>query len=173
YFDGKPLARQLVAAYLVGWPVEEDFYKTIPPCDSPEQTGCFCSWRTFKEGYKPKRFWKPGNNIAVTNPLTWTTAETEAPAELNKGAIFYKFEKINPGAVKARVYDGILWANKPKFRGSFLLVKKNYHIADYNFYYINVRENAQKRAQAFLRQNGDIPTEIITSPGASGSKGKQ
>ncbi|MCR9285773.1 MAG: DUF3089 domain-containing protein [Bacteroidetes bacterium] len=154
FFDGKPLQKQLVAAYLVGWPIEENFFKNIKGCKSAKEIGCFCSWRTFKKGYKPEKFWEPNNNIVVTNPLNWVTDESLAPKSLNKGAVFYNFNKIYKQAIQAQVYDGILWTNKPKFPGSFFLTKKNYHIADYNFFYVNVRENAQLRVASYLKEEG-------------------
>ena len=45
FFDGKPMQKQLVAAYLVGLPVPADYFEYIKACETPEQTGCFCSWR--------------------------------------------------------------------------------------------------------------------------------
>jgi len=150
FFDGTPLQQQLVAAYLVGIPVDKTAYENIPVCETPTQTGCFCTWRTFEEGYTPRSY--TSDKIAVTNPLTWTVAEDLAPHSLNKGGILRKIKKIHPNLTSAKVVakDGILWAEKPKFFGSFLLKTKNYHVADFNFYYLNVRENAQDRVKAYL-----------------------
>lgn len=53
FFENSNLKNRLVAAYLVGIPVEPDYFTTIKPCISPNQTGCICSWRTLQEGYKP------------------------------------------------------------------------------------------------------------------------
>jgi hypothetical protein len=165
FFDGKPLQSQLVAAYLVGWPVEDNFFDNIEPCESAEATECFCSWRTFKKGYIPKKDWIIKPNDVVTNPLNWKTDEILAPKTLNKGSVFYDFEKIYENAIQAQVHKGILWTNKPKFPGSFLITKKNYHIADYNFFYVNVRENAQLRVDSHLRKGkNNKGLEIITSP---------
>ena len=151
YFDGKPLQEKLVAAYLVGMPIEKDAFQNIKVCETPEEVGCFCSWRTFKYGKFPKDY-QPNNNIAVTNPLTWTTNETPANATLNEGTVLYKFEKYyTPQLVDAQVKDGVLWVHKPKFRGSIFLITKNYHIADFNLFYTNVRNNAILRAQQFLK----------------------
>ncbi|MEO6039869.1 MAG: DUF3089 domain-containing protein, partial [Saprospiraceae bacterium] len=71
--ENKPLQKQLVAAYIVGWRVERDFFKNIPPCQAPEQTGCYCSWRTWKAQYARRKANEP-NSVCV-NPLTWTTTE--------------------------------------------------------------------------------------------------
>ena len=150
FFDEKPLRKQLVAAYLIGLPVPENTFQNIKVCESPEEIGCFCSWRTFKHGKFPKGY-KPNNNIAVTNPLTWTTDETPASATLNEGTVLYKFEKYyTKQLVDAQVKDGVLWVHKPKFRGSIFLISKNYHIADLNLFYTNVRNNAILRTDLFL-----------------------
>jgi len=150
YFDGKPLQDQLVAAYLVGIPVAKDQYENIPVCESAEQTGCFCSWRTFKEGHTPKTTMSP--KIAVTNPLTWKTDERFAPHALNTGGVLRNINKVKKELTSAQVVadKGILWAHKPKFFGSIFFRTKNYHIADFNFYYSNVRENAIGRVRTYL-----------------------
>ena len=152
FFDGKDLGYDLVAAYLVGMPVPKDYFKTIKVCETPTEIGCFCSWRTWKYGHYPKKHTQ-NNNIAVTNPLTWTTDSELAPKELNKGSVLQKFEKnFTKNLVDAQVQDGVLWAHKPKFRGSFFITFKNYHIADLNFYYVNIRDNAIERVKAFFKQ---------------------
>ncbi len=150
FFDGKELQQRLVVAYVVGWPVLKEEFESLQPCESPDQTGCICSWRTFKYGYMPPKY-PTGDSILVTNPLTWTTDSAFAPKEKNLGAVLKDFDKIYFRLVDAQVHDGLLWAHKPKFPGSFLFTRKNYHIADLNFYYLNVRENAEYRASSFLK----------------------
>ena len=152
YFDGKELQENLVAAYLVGMPINRDTFQNIKVCETPEETNCFCTWRTWKYGHTPK-IYSPNNNIAVTNPLTWTTDSAPVSSILNKGTVLQKFEKnFTKNLVDAKVQNGILWAHKPKFRGSIFVTFKNYHIVDLNFYYVNVRENAMTRVKAFLNQ---------------------
>lgn len=153
YFDGKPLQEQLIAAYLVGIPVAKNQYENIPVCETAKQTGCFCTWRTFKDGHMPESFVSP--DIAVTNPLTWKTSTERAPKELNTGGVLKNINKVKKKLTTAQIVatKGILWAAKPKFFGSIFLRTKNYHIADYNFYYNNVRENAIDRVEAFQSNN--------------------
>ncbi len=149
--EGKALEPQLVAAYIVGWPVKTNFFKTMKPCQTPEQTGCFCTWRTWERNFGLRRAFE--EDVVCTNPLTWTTTEKAyAPKTLNRGGVIRPFEKIYPQVTDAEVYKGILLARKPKFKGSILFRRKNYHIGDLNLYYMNVRENAQVRTQAFLRR---------------------
>lgn len=147
--SGTPLKEKLIAAYLLGMPVPKDRFKDIKPCKDSTETGCFVSWRTFKNGYLLKENKKDGS-IAVTNPLSWTTDSDFLDKSNNKGTLLYNFNKIYPSLVDAQVHNNILWANKPKFRGSIFLRTKNYHIADVNFYYVNIRQNAKLRMMKFL-----------------------
>jgi hypothetical protein len=149
FFDGKPLQHQLVAAYLVGMAVEPDYFTSIPVCQTPGETGCICSWRTFKEDYEPLYVHQEKFTAIVTNPLTWNIHEPVASRSSNKGAVLLKFNKIIPHPVNAEVHDGVLWVEKPHFFGNLFFTSKNYHIGDYNLFYMNVRENAKERINAF------------------------
>jgi len=147
--DGKPIQDQLVVAYLVGFAVTENHFTNIKPCLQPDDTGCFCSWRTFREGYIPKKIHFPDTNVLVTNPVTWDKNKPESEKAEQLGAILREFYKLYPNLVETKIYKDLLWVNKPKFPFSFLLTTKNYHIADYNFFYADVRQNAQDRVRAF------------------------
>lgn len=151
FFDGTPLQKQLVAAYLVGIQVENDQFENINACQYSSETGCFLTWRTWKRGVFPDDH-NTENNIVVTNPLTWTTENSYAPLTLNKGGVLRQLDKTYKGLADAEIIDGVLWTNKPQFFGDFLFTRDNYHIADYNFYYLNVRENAIERAATFLKK---------------------
>ncbi len=148
--DGHDIQSQLVAAYLVGMPVHKNVFESIPPCKNSNDLNCFVSWRTYKRGHIPANV-ALGDSIAVHNPLSWTQDDTYINKESNRGAILRNFNKIIPQATDAQVKDGILWASKPKFAFSFLFTRRNYHIADLNFYYMNVRQNAYQRVEQFVQ----------------------
>jgi hypothetical protein len=153
YFEGKPLQHKLVCAYIVGMPIPENYFTTIPPCSDSLGTGCYVTWRTFQKGFEGSEFvQKETFTVKVTNPLTWNTENIYAPATLNKGAVLKNFNKVNPAAVDAIVHRNILWTSKPKFFGSFLLRQKNYHIADINFFYSNISQNVKTRIGMFWKQ---------------------
>lgn len=154
FFDGKPLQQKLVAAYLVGMPVLKNYFDEIKPCETATSTQCFCSWRTFRRDYFPKRE-VIGDEVAVTNPLSWSLDDTYQPKTLNHGAVLRKFDKVLPQLVDAQVEKGVLWVNKPRFPGSFLFRTKRYHIVDLNFFYLNVRNNARLRAETWLKEMAD------------------
>lgn len=155
FFDGRPLQSQLVVAYIIGWPLEKKLLSNIPACSTPEQTGCVCGWRTFKEGYTApwvKKEMEKGTQIIVTNPLSWTTDSSFVSRSKNKGAILMNFNKIAPAPADARIDKGVLYTHKPKFKGSFLYRTSNYHIGDINLYYLNIRENLQLRLKNFANE---------------------
>jgi len=150
FLDGKPLQRKLIAAYLVGMPVELNYFTQIPICNNPNQTGCFCTWRTFEDGYMPDYVAKE-KEIAVTNPLTWDATKTTTTRKDNDGSVLKNFNKIKAGVTNANTKNGFIWADHPHFFGSFLLKTKNYHIADYNFYYLSIRNNVKNRVNLFWK----------------------
>lgn len=152
FFDGKPLQKKLVAAYLVGMPIEPDYFANIPPCNKPDQTGCVCSWRTFKENNTDSFIVKEKFTAIVTNPLTWDAEKPATSRKDNKGGILLKFNKLEACVASAEVYGGLLWTVKPHFFGNILYKATNYHIGDFNLYYLNVRENAAERVKAFLKK---------------------
>jgi Protein of unknown function (DUF3089) len=143
--EGTPLQQKLVVAYIIGYPVYKGFFKKLPSCESAEQTGCYCTWRTYERGYGLRRGFQ--DNVVCTNPLLWSSEPKRyADKRLNLGAVVRPFEKILPNITDAEVHRGILLSKKPKFPGSILFVRKNYHIGDLNLFYMNIRENARIRA---------------------------
>lgn len=152
FFENKPLQKQLVCAYIIGLPVFVNYFSELQPCKDSTATGCFVSWRTFEEGYVAPFIKKEVRKADVINPLTWTMDTTLAPAYLNKGGVLRNFNKVIPGLVHAQIHKNVLWVNKPKFFGSIFLKTKNYHIADYNLFYENIRENVGTRNRSFLEK---------------------
>jgi hypothetical protein len=144
YVEGKQLQDQLVAAYLVGYPVFENEFSQLPHCGSPEQIGCFVSWRTFKRSYAFRKAHE--KNVICTNPISWKRDEVYVPKTAQRGAVLKKFNQVLPQACDAQVYNGVLAVRKPKFPGSAFLIIRNYHPGDLNFFYFDVRENAALRS---------------------------
>lgn len=160
YFDGKPLQRYLVAAYIIGWPVPQNYFAVLPPCRKPAETGCFCTWRTYRKNYVPEYIQKEDPPAWVTNPLSWTLDSAVAPRELNKGSVMRDFTKVFPATTDAVIGEGVLWVSKPKFPGGAFFWTKNYHIADINLFYLNIRANVAERVDAYLQgQNSKIKSQ--------------
>jgi hypothetical protein len=153
FFENKPLYKKLVCAYIIGMPVPENYFNNIPVCSSPDQTGCFVSWRTYKNGYEPQFLKNENFKSIVVNPLTWNTDETYAEKNLNKGAVMKNFNQIVPAVVDAQIHGNILWSCKPDVFGKIFFTKKNFHIGDINLFYVNIRENVRLRIKNYFEQN--------------------
>ncbi len=153
FFEGKTLKNKLVAAYLIGWPVPKDYFTSLKMCEDSLQTGCLCSWRTLKRGFVPFYLKKENGNSYVTNPLTWNTEEGNyASRKMNRGSVLLNFNRIYPATTDASIHNGLLYVRKPKFPWSFLYIKRNYHVADINLYYINLRENVSRRIAMYWKR---------------------
>ena len=166
--DGTPLMKQFVAAYVIGNWLPESWFakmKDVRPCRRADDTACVVTWSTLLEGADAQRqrdgFVKRSGlpeaiahqPFACTNPLTWTTASTPAPASDDIGGWIYG-NGGNPPAphlVSARCDDGALFISDPgpDYRAG-VLPGGNYHDYDYQLAYMNIRANAQARADAFL-----------------------
>lgn len=151
FFDGKPLQKQLVEAYLIGIATAPDTFKSIKPSQSAEETGGFVSWNTFARDFIPP-YYNDGLNKAIcTNPLSWKLNEDFVSKKENKGGVALKFTFAKEVA-DAQVHGGILWINKPYVRGRALLKTKIWHRADINLFWMNIRENVALRTKEYFNQ---------------------
>ena len=149
YFSNQTLKNRLVVAYVIGFATPKDLCDDIPACNTPEQTGCICAWRTFRDDYEPKKFYP--NEICV-NPISFRTDTVLAPKSLHEGGVLFGFKATPPHSQSAQIYKNIILTNKPHFFGNFLWNRKNYHIGDINLFYMNVRNDAQKRVGYFWKR---------------------
>lgn len=166
---GKPLAKRIVAAYIVGWPVsvESDVPALgLPACTSPNMAGCLMSWQSFAEpadtdliksaferspGFSGRS--RTGTKMLCTNPISGAQA-TSAPAASNLGTAVptadLKNARLVSGLVPARCRsDGFLLIGEPPEMGPYVLPGNNYHVYDYSLFWANVRADAARRLRAF------------------------
>ncbi len=149
FLEGQPLQQQFIAAYLIGMPLQWDLFEEISPCENEDDTGCWITWNTYAKDYYPPKFRTAYHNALSVNPLNWKLDETYAPASKNQGGVLRNFGKIHPELNDAQNHRGLLWISKPKFFGNFLFNWKRYHVADYNLFYMNIRENVAQRIDRF------------------------
>jgi len=155
YFDKDSLLRKkLVAVYLIGGPLKKNSYKNIPSCDSASQTGCLVCWNAKKLGVKKNSYL--GNNLECVNPLTWKRDTVSAPASKNIGSVPYGFKGIDKEYANATISPtGLLWVHKKPKRG--YVNGKNYHVLDYNLFWMNIRENVKLRIEKYLSPSPALP----------------
>ena len=154
FIDGKELQKKLIAAYLVGIKVTEDEFINIKPMNSPDETGGFVSWNTFKLNKYPRsdnyENWFKGG--VTTNPITWDDSR-QAKKESHKGVLSRDL-KILPKNIDIKLIDGIVWSSLPDVRGKFFLRPiRSYHFADINLFWVDISENAKLRVQNWFQKN--------------------
>lgn len=149
YFDqDTALYEQLVAAYLIGGPVEKKAFRHIMPCDSATQIHCYIAWNTMVWGHDQRR-----KNDEVVNPLTWTRDTAYVGAQKNLGGVAMTFDRIDTGLVGAKGNpNGTLWVKRVRKKG-YPRIFTNYHISDYNLFYMSIRENVEQRISAYVGQH--------------------
>ncbi|HNK99027.1 MAG TPA: DUF3089 domain-containing protein [Chitinophagales bacterium] len=152
YFDGKPLEDKLVAAYLIGMPVYENDFTQIAPCDSAGQTGCYVSWRSYLEGseQKPKLIAADRDKIVVHNPLTFSRTTDFISSDHNIGGLDRDANTLIPNACSAQIHEDIVWVSRPDIRGK-AFIPENLHPADYNLYWLTIRNNVQMQVNNYLQ----------------------
>jgi hypothetical protein len=169
---GTPLAKRIVAAYVVGWPVSRvaDLPALgLPECTTADQAGCILSWQSFGEPADPSIIFDPfdasagftgaarkGTAMVCTNPITGTP-DASAPASANLGTLFPNTDlsdaAITPGRIAARCNGrGVLLIGTPPDLGSYVLPGNNYHVYDYSLFWANVRADAARRLATFQKQ---------------------
>lgn len=149
FFDQKPLGNQLVVAYLIGMAVQPTTFASIPPGTSPTQTHCFVSWNTFTKGYLPDWYENGLNTAVCTNPLSWATDDNYVSQKKNLGGVGLKYTYY-PELADAQCHQGVLWINKPYIRGRAFIKTQNWHQADINLFWGNIRENVKTRIGSYL-----------------------
>jgi hypothetical protein len=149
FFDTKRLKEKLIAAYIIGWPVPNNYFSSLKMCNDSLETGCLCSWRTFKKGFIPYYVKGEKGTVLVTNPLTWKTTKEYASEKLHTGSILKDFNKIYVHTTDAQNQSCCTLGFKTRLSGSVFYVTRNYHIGDINLFYINLRQNIEQRIRSF------------------------
>ena len=102
------------------------------------------------------------------NPLSWKNDTASASAEQNRGALFFDAEKpaVLPAFADATCRDGRLLVQHlgelPKRdAASDILLRvigpDNFHPIEFQLYYVNLRNNAVRRVEAFLAAHQKTP----------------
>ena len=156
FFEHQPLQEKLICAYIIGMPIPDNYFSSIPVCEDSLQTGCFVGWRTYKKDYLPQEITNEKFTSIVVNPLNWKRTTEYIGKKMNKGGVLQKFNKIVPGVVDAQIIGNILWSCKPDIFGKIFITQKNYHIGDINLFYVNIRENTITRTKEYLRKSNKL-----------------
>lgn len=168
---GKPVAKRLVAAYAVGWPIDTQADLPalgLPACTAATDTGCILSWMSFGDPANPSLIldeWRRTRgldggdrrpeNILCVNPITGTK-DGAATAQDNPGTLLPSADltsaRLLQHAVGARCSKGLLLVDgdiptyvPPPLPGN------NFHVYDYALFWGAIRRDAERRLAAWHR----------------------
>ena len=166
---GKPIAKRVVAAYVVGWPISTTADLPalgLPGCAAADQSGCVVSWMTFREPANPDFIlheWaktkglngedRRQDDVLCVNPISGTQNGSAAPQE-NLGTLVptadLRSATLQAGIVGAHCSDGLLLLDGivPPL-GPYVLPGNNYHVYDYALFWGSIRKDAERRLAAW------------------------
>lgn len=166
---GTPLQGRIAAAYAVGWPISvaHDLPALgVPACETPEQGGCLLAWASFGEPADPKDLLaqyrasrgfdgaaRGDSPILCVNPVSGTIGGA-TPRAANLGTLRPNADltsgELVAGAVPARCdARGLLLIGDPPEMGPYGLPGNNYHVYDVPLFWANVRQDVQRRVEAW------------------------
>jgi hypothetical protein len=161
----QPIAKQIVAAYVIGWPVSIETDLPVigmPACARADQKGCLASFQSYGEPGDTSQvetaydatigftgIARKGTNMVCTNPLTGMNGGTAAAAA-NLGTLFNEPDFTGGRLEVARVPAtctprGFLMIGEGPALGPYVLPGKNYHVYDYSLFWANIRADAARR----------------------------
>lgn len=166
---GKPVAKRIVAAYVVGWPVSTvaDLPALgLPPCRAPGEAGCILSWMSFGDPANPELIldqWQKSKGLngrerqqrdmLCVNPISGSEGGA-APAGANPGTLLPKLDLASATLLRASVgahcEKGLLIVDGaiPPL-GPYVLPGNNYHVYDYALFWGAIRADAERRLAAW------------------------
>lgn len=162
---GTPLARRMVAAYVVGVAVLEGAFANelegLGPCCGPDDTGCLLSWNSFAagsdtSGYRTRaqaafvRDHPDGDaRIVCHDPIALGERGTSLgalPGTAGEGEL----PALVPQSVRSRRREGVLMVEADPGLGLEPLAGGSLHYHDFAAFYGDIRADAERRVAAFL-----------------------
>ncbi|HJJ31000.1 MAG TPA: DUF3089 domain-containing protein [Methanocorpusculum sp.] len=157
--------KNMVAAYVVGCPVTDEYLAANPHlkfANGETDTGVVISWTVEEPGATVTDNFVWAENMNVINPLNWKKDTTYAGVSENHGAMITNedgTQTLGKGTADAQLDLNrkvvICTTEKSLFDGmemmDYILGEKSLHLKEYSLYYMNVRENAEKRIAEFLK----------------------
>ena len=196
--DGSPLRDRMVAAFVIGGRIKASVFEGmehIGLCQSAEQTGCAVHWDTYSEAAINDEFPEFAGNSCV-NPLSWREDGERAGKDNHLGGVppvgtFHldltgddvaEKAEIEPLAapisnvVEAQCKNGILFVTDVS--GTELAMPgrgiepHRYHGLDYPLFHMDIRRNAELRAEQYLQGHDGVGSEPVPGHDKDGQPGE-
>ena len=158
FFDGKPLQKKLIAAYLIGTKITDQDFKNLKLMTDKDETGGFVTWNTHRKMSKRKTqntsFTVPFDYLddaLCINPITWNLEKTSKFSS-HKGFLYLN-SKVYPKSVKIENMDKAVYVDIPKMdllKKIAVSTVRDYHKADINMFWEDIRLNSINRSKKYL-----------------------
>jgi len=160
------IKNKLILSYLVGMPVENNF-KNFYPCENPDDMNCYMSWNTFGNNFNPYDNEVYGDVLA-TNPVTFTSDFSANQIMDHKGILIPSFFQLfkyqifklpinnlslkKENSIIVKSDKGSLQVKKMNIPWIKIFEKESFHAGDYNFFWLNIRENLNYRLSNYFNE---------------------
>ena len=86
----------------------------------------------------------------MVHPILWTPEEGQWNHwDTHEGIVTRKFKLRHKGALSGALHNGMLWIKPLRVLGAGMFAMKNWHVADYNLFWDNIRVNLEKQVELF------------------------
>jgi len=150
---------RMVADYAIGYALPNGWLAANPHIKTAKgetDTGVVIGWNTEAPGASSHSILLSGDDYQI-NPLSWSTDTTYVPAEKSLGMLVSKAgepEVTEAGRVDAKIdaeRGSLLCSTLPDYIIQLeIFGDKSLHGNDWSAYYMDIRVNARKRAEAFV-----------------------
>ena len=152
--------KNMIAAYVIGYSVTDKYLAANPHlkfAEGADDTGVIISYNTEGPANKDQHNAVVTDGAISINPINWKKDDTYAAKEENLGSLNIdgEIEKnladakidLERGVVVCEAADSAVYAIPEAAHALF--GPESYHGYDYGLYYMNLRENAKVRIEAF------------------------
>ena len=152
--------KNMIAAYVIGYSVTDKYLAANPHlkfAEGADDTGVIISYNTEGPANKDQHNAVVTDGAISINPINWKKDDTYASKEENLGSLNIdgEIEKnladakidLERGVVVCETADSAVYAIPEAAHALF--GPESYHGYDYGLYYMNLRENAKVRIEAF------------------------
>lgn len=154
--DAIALRERLVAAYLPGMQLMPSALRNVQPMYHAEATGGYLTWMTASEGHYPDFYQEGFDRNPTVNPITWEANLGQYSSyEEHLGILNRSFRVRHEAAISAKPHDGLLWIKPLKVALGSLVKMQDWHVADYNLFWPNIRRNAERRVRIWSEKQGE------------------
>ena len=154
--------KNMAAAYVIGYPVTKEYLKNNPHlkfAKKSDDTGVIISYDVQAPDKSGINVLQAKNQLVI-NPISWSRGQRRIKADKNLGSLDEKTLKITtPGIADAKINKklGVVICStvdtaKYEIKLPKLFGNGSFHGQDFQFYFLNLRENAKVRIDKFLNR---------------------